>query len=233
MSELQTGGGIIHWLRSRISGRVVQIGRTVRRFSLWGLLVPVVTAAWIITQVSHPWWKFSQPEFQEVISPGILGTGFVASAMFWVLRGEFFHRWMILVMACLLICKAQPEQAEPVVYIAAVILLWSAATNLGKMRQIAASRICVTLLGGSVLCYTAMATCVYGWWSFLPGHGIWKANLQLTLESLGHAMSVTAVLGTEVLWRMGRLGESHASDPATVKFPQVTETDHEPDRRAA
>lgn len=232
MSAMQASRNVRQFFCRRTAYHAGNLRRVFGSFSIWGLVLPIGIVV-LVASCSHAWWYYARPWQQEVYRPWILGIGFLAATTFWIMRGEEFHRWSMLVIGALYCCEVQLDGIWPAAYFVPILLAWNGSLNYQQLRPYVESRLVVSLFGcGLIGCCSAM---ILRWefWGEAPRRLIWWIGIEQAQATLGDVMITGAVIASEILWRLGLLETDEFPITIPIRPLEIDERTSMPDRRAA
>ncbi len=207
MSATEASSSYLYQLRHSLAEHAGHSWELIRRCSTWVLLIPVVAVFSTIGKI-YPWiWLYESPPWFQQMGAYLLGIAFVAGVTCWVLRGEFFHRWLICVIACLLCRALQLSGTRTGVAIVLLILVWQGSVRFAQLRPYLDNRILASLLCSGMLCYAfpLLLPQSPAFWMHLGQYGVWQRRISAILPFVGQVLLLLSVLGSEILWRCGKI----------------------------
>ena len=211
-SQMQLGG--FGRLLGAAAEQAQRLWAVMSRFSPWVLVLPALAVSSTIGGLYRMVWAVHPPSVYDSLGALLAAGAFVTAASCWVLRGDFFHRWMIYLSGCLW-CRAIDLAGTKLgAAVAILILLWYALVKYEEMRPYLQSRLLVSLLVGSLMCQCLpwlFTTSVSAWAMSL---GLWPDRVAIATTLAGRIMLWTSILVSEVLCRAGRIAVTKNGDAA-------------------
>lgn len=205
MNASQVQLGRVGRFRGSAVEHAQRLWAVMSRFSPWVLALPVLAILSTTGNFYRYFWGIRPDSDYTALGVALSAAAFVTAATCWVLRGDFFHRWLIYLTGCLWCRAIDLAGSELGAAVAVTILIWYALVKYEELRPYLQSRLLVSLLLGSLLCQCLPWLLNLDTSVWMLRLGIWPQRAETAMIFAGRIMLLIAVVASEVMCRVGRI----------------------------
>lgn len=157
-------------------------------------LALILTAPWITGVLFDGRFAFLTKATQEWVGPATLLAAIAVAALCGMVQRSAGLLWLALLAGNFFLRELHFRATNEGVYVGfavlvAVVCLWPAKFT-GLLRH----RTAMTWLASALATYALAVSLDQNAWRFLPGRKIWAANMEETLETLGHLQVLAGIV---------------------------------------
>lgn len=199
--------------------------------SPWILILPGMVSVSTIGASYRMFWPVVAASYYERIGTWILGAAFVAATTCWVLRGDFFHLWLVCLTGVFFCRALQFAGSEFGAAVAIAILIGYALVKFDDMQPYLQQRLVVSLLVGGLVCQCLPLLVTHDLWVAFTQLGIWRNRIHVAAMLSGRSMILLAIICSEIMSRTGWIANAE-SPPFSLEAASFNPEATQP-RRAA